>query len=119
VTPHVQDERNVVAARSDAAVRTRREDRCPKRAAHRRRPDHGGRDMCLNCGCGQLDERHGNKANITATDVRRAGDANGQDLATSARNMQAALSRLTANDRATAGAATAAGSTPAMDRAGR
>ncbi len=51
--------------------------------------------MCLNCGCNQPNERHGNNANITADDVRRAGEANGQDLATSAANMRSALSDLT------------------------
>lgn len=55
--------------------------------------------MCLNCGCGQLEERHGNEANMTASDVRRAADANGQDLSTSVRNMQAALDRIAAEDR--------------------
>jgi hypothetical protein len=47
--------------------------------------------MCLNCGCNQPNERHGNDANITADDVRRAGEANGQDFATSAANVRAAL----------------------------
>jgi hypothetical protein len=51
--------------------------------------------MCLNCGCGQPNERHGNDANITADDVRRAGEANGQDVATSATNMRSALDLLT------------------------
>lgn len=50
--------------------------------------------MCLNCGCNQPNERHGNDANITADDVRRAGEANGQDLATSAVNMRSALGAL-------------------------
>lgn len=59
--------------------------------------------MCLNCGCGQPDERHGNDANITAADVRRAGDANGQDLATSARNMVAALRSVADDSRAGSG----------------
>lgn len=43
--------------------------------------------MCLNCGCGQLNERHGKDANITLDDVRRAGDANGQSVEESLRNM--------------------------------
>ena len=50
--------------------------------------------MCLNCGCNQPNERHGNDANITTDDVRRAGEANGQDLATSAANMRSALGAL-------------------------
>lgn len=43
--------------------------------------------MCLNCGCGELNEKHGNEANITLDDVRRAGDANGQSVEESLRNM--------------------------------
>ena len=62
--------------------------------------------MCLNCGCNQPNERHGNDANITADDVRRAGEANGQDVATSAANMRSALGALAA-DATTGGSATA------------
>ncbi len=43
--------------------------------------------MCLNCGCNQPNERHGNEANITLDDVRRAGEANGQSVEESLRNM--------------------------------
>jgi len=43
--------------------------------------------MCLNCGCGEPNERHGNDANITLDDVRRAGEANGQSVEESLRNM--------------------------------
>ena len=43
--------------------------------------------MCLNCGCGELNERHGNDANIILDDVRRAGEANGQSVEESLRNM--------------------------------
>jgi len=53
--------------------------------------------MCLNCGCDQPNERHGNDANITADDVRRAGEANAQDLATSAANMRSALGAMAGN----------------------
>lgn len=75
--------------------------------------------MCLNCGCDQPNERHGNDANITADDVRRAGEANGQDLATSAANMRSALGALAgnatrggrANARASAGAPPATSTT--------
>ena len=56
--------------------------------------------MCLNCGCNQPNERHGNDANITADDVRRAGEANGQDLATSVANMRSALGALAGNETA-------------------
>ena len=43
--------------------------------------------MCLNCGCGEVNERHGKDANITLDDVRRAGEANGQSVEESLRNM--------------------------------
>jgi len=43
--------------------------------------------MCLNCGCGELNERHGKDANITLEDVERAGEANGQSVEQSLRNM--------------------------------
>ena len=50
--------------------------------------------MCLNCGCGKPDESHGNPANITAEDLRRAGRANGQSMETSARNILAGVEQL-------------------------
>jgi hypothetical protein len=43
--------------------------------------------MCLNCGCGEPNERHGKDANITLDDVRHAGEANGQSIEESLRNM--------------------------------
>ncbi len=43
--------------------------------------------MCLNCGCGQPNESHENDANITLDHVRRAGEANGQSVEESLRNM--------------------------------
>ena len=43
--------------------------------------------MCLNCGCGELNEKHGNDANITLDDVKRSGEANGQSVEESLRNM--------------------------------
>jgi hypothetical protein len=43
--------------------------------------------MCLNCGCGEPNNRHDNEANITLDDVRRAGDSNGQSVDESLRNM--------------------------------
>lgn len=56
--------------------------------------------MCLNCGCGELNERHGNDANIILDDVRRAGEANGQSVEESLRNMgQAARQVVTGEGR--------------------
>jgi len=43
--------------------------------------------MCLNCGCGEPNERHGKDANIILEDVERAGEANGQSVEESLRNM--------------------------------
>jgi hypothetical protein len=43
--------------------------------------------MCLNCGCGQPDEDHGNTVNITARDLQAAADANGQSLRESAQHI--------------------------------
>ncbi|HEX5591443.1 MAG TPA: hypothetical protein VFX65_14215 [Candidatus Limnocylindrales bacterium] len=43
--------------------------------------------MCMNCGCGKPDDEHGNPANITAAELRKAGAANGQSLRTSAQNI--------------------------------
>jgi len=50
--------------------------------------------MCLNCGCGKPEDSHGNPANITASDLRRAGRANGQSMETSARNILAGVEQL-------------------------
>ena len=43
--------------------------------------------MCMNCGCGQPHEDHGNPANITAAELRRAGEANDQSLRESAQHI--------------------------------
>lgn len=50
--------------------------------------------MCLNCGCGRPDERHGSDANIVMDDIRRAGEVNGQDVATTVANLQKSLEQL-------------------------
>jgi hypothetical protein len=47
--------------------------------------------MCMNCGCGEINERHGNQANIVADDIRRAAEAGGQDMSTTVRNLQDSL----------------------------
>ena len=46
--------------------------------------------MCMNCGCGEPNDRHGNDANITMDDLRKAGEANGQDVDTTMGNMERA-----------------------------
>ena len=50
--------------------------------------------MCMNCGCGKPDDDHGVIANITAHDLRRAGEANGQSMRTSAVNILSSLDEL-------------------------
>lgn len=50
--------------------------------------------MCMNCGCGQPHEDHGNPANITASELQQAGDANGQSLRESAQHIVEAVELL-------------------------
>ena len=50
--------------------------------------------MCMNCGCGQPNEDHGKPENITAADLQRAGDANGQSLRESAQHITEAVELL-------------------------
>jgi hypothetical protein len=47
--------------------------------------------MCMNCGCGMPDDAHGNPDNITAKALRRAGDANGHSMRTTAHNIMASV----------------------------
>lgn len=53
--------------------------------------------MCMNCGCGQPNEDHGNAANITAEDLRAASEANDQGLRESAQHIFAAVELLAAS----------------------
>jgi len=50
--------------------------------------------MCLNCGCGAPDDRHGNSANIVTADLQRAAEANGQTLQETAQNLVASAQDL-------------------------
>jgi hypothetical protein len=43
--------------------------------------------MCMNCGCGRPNDDRGDPANITAADLQRAADANGQTPRESARHI--------------------------------
>jgi hypothetical protein len=67
--------------------------------------------MCMNCGCGQVDDRHGNQANIVADDIRRAATANQQDVSQTIRNLEASLRGGLAGTGARAGAAQAGSGT--------
>lgn len=61
--------------------------------------------MCMNCGCGLPHEDHGKEANITAEDLKRAGDANGQTLRVSAQHILETVELLDASQRGIAGLA--------------
>jgi hypothetical protein len=65
--------------------------------------------MCLNCGCGQPNEDHGNPANITAQDLEAAGAANGQSLRESAQHIIEAVELLQSSARGSRGLAQPAG----------
>jgi hypothetical protein len=43
--------------------------------------------MCMNCGCMEPNEEHGNPANITLEGLRKAAEANGQTLEESISNI--------------------------------
>lgn len=43
--------------------------------------------MCMNCGCGRPNDDHGKPGNITAADLRRAGEANSQSFRESAQHI--------------------------------
>jgi hypothetical protein len=73
--------------------------------------------MCLNCGCGKPNEDHGNSANITADDLRRAGEANDQSLRESAQHIVEAVEQLEASRRDDQGLAQPAGPAGAGDAA--
>ncbi len=69
--------------------------------------------MCMNCGCGLPNEDHGNEANITADDLRRAGEANDQSLRESAQHIVDTVELLDSSRRDHRGLAQPAGPTRA------
>jgi hypothetical protein len=48
--------------------------------------------MCLSCGCGEPNEKHGNEDNITQDDLQRAADAAKISLVEAAENIGSGLS---------------------------
>ena len=64
--------------------------------------------MCMNCGCGQPHEDHGLQANITAADLQRASEANGQSLRESAQHMLETVELIDASGRDDRGAGASA-----------
>ena len=69
--------------------------------------------MCLNCGCGQPNEEHGNPAN----DLQRAAEANHQSLRESAQHIVETVELLDASTRDDQGLAQPAGPAGAGDAA--
>lgn len=65
--------------------------------------------MCLNCGCGKPDEDHGDPANITVADLRRAAAANDQSLRESARHIVETVELVASSGRDSRGLAQPAG----------
>ncbi len=55
--------------------------------------------MCMNCGCGHPDDRHGNPDNITREDLERAGRTNGQSLEQTVRNIDTTAESMRARPR--------------------
>jgi len=65
--------------------------------------------MCMNCGCGEPNEDHGNPANITAEGLRRAGAANDQSMRESAQHILETVELVDASNRDGRGLAKPAG----------
>ena len=77
--------------------------------------------MCMNCGCGLPHDDHGAAANITATDLQRAGEANDQTLRESAQHILEAVALLDSErtgDRGLGQPAGPAGAAPVGDARG-
>ena len=66
--------------------------------------------MCMNCGCGQFDDRHGSDANITRDDVLQASRSTGQDLHETASNLRTSLDQLVGSSSASGSAQSSYGS---------
>ncbi len=54
--------------------------------------------MCLNCGCGEPDERH-QPSDITREDVVRAADGSGISLEKASTNMTESLAKIRSTNR--------------------
>lgn len=49
--------------------------------------------MCVTCGCGNLDDKHGDDRNLTLSEFEAAATAAGIDMAQLATNVRAGLQR--------------------------
>jgi hypothetical protein len=50
--------------------------------------------MCLSCGCGEPNEKHGNPANITLDDLKKAAQAAGIETEQAADNIHDGAKKL-------------------------
>jgi hypothetical protein len=50
----------------------------------------GDRKVCLNCGCGEYDERH-KPSDITMEDIAKAAEGQGMEMKETMANMQESL----------------------------
>lgn len=50
--------------------------------------------MCLNCGCGEANDDHGNRDNITLDDLQKASQATGQSLHETIDHMERGLDQV-------------------------
>ncbi len=57
--------------------------------------------MCLNCGCGEYDERH-KPSDITREDLAKAADGQGMDLKTTIANMEESIQAIANADQKSA-----------------
>jgi hypothetical protein len=49
--------------------------------------------MCVSCGCGKLNDNHGDNRHITMQQMQQAAEAAGTSMADVARNIQRALAQ--------------------------
>ncbi len=59
--------------------------------------------MCMNCGCGEPDERH-QPTDITREDVQRAAQGSGISLEQATKNMTESLAKISSTNRQEASA---------------
>jgi hypothetical protein len=67
--------------------------------------------MCMNCGCGQPNDDHGNAANITADDLQEAARVNDQTMRESAQHILETVELLDASRRDSSALAEPGGAT--------
>jgi hypothetical protein len=68
--------------------------------------------MCLNCGCGKVEDDQGNPDNITLDDLQRASQATGQSLHETIDHMERGLDQVEAQRFGTGGMGSQGSSNP-------